>query len=113
MYGHYCIPETISAPQNNITVPLLMPLVTLMERQAVVFEGMELWESSDQSGEIMLRHLGTARLIAQHAETFRLTAEQLLQGRRDCCTATPAGAVCLPMCPWMSEREILLLFGRS
>nr|XP_012430639.4 breast cancer anti-estrogen resistance protein 3 isoform X2 [Taeniopygia guttata]XP_030135041.3 breast cancer anti-estrogen resistance protein 3 isoform X2 [Taeniopygia guttata]XP_030135042.3 breast cancer anti-estrogen resistance protein 3 isoform X2 [Taeniopygia guttata] len=72
--------KTISAPQNNVTVPLLMPLVTLMERQAVVFEGMELWESSDQSGEIMLRHLGTARLIAQHAETFRLTAEQLLQG---------------------------------
>ncbi|XP_064284300.1 breast cancer anti-estrogen resistance protein 3 isoform X1 [Passer domesticus] len=72
--------KTLRAPQNNITVPLLMPLVTLMERQAVVFEGMELWESSDQSGEIMLRHLGTARLIAEHAETFRLTAEQLLQG---------------------------------
>ncbi|XP_039928759.1 breast cancer anti-estrogen resistance protein 3 isoform X2 [Hirundo rustica] len=72
--------KTISAPQNIITVPLLMPLVTLMERQAVVFEGMELWESSDQSGEIMLRHLGTARLMAQHAETFRLTAERLLQG---------------------------------
>ncbi|XP_054141744.1 breast cancer anti-estrogen resistance protein 3 isoform X2 [Melozone crissalis] len=72
--------KTISAPQNNITVPLLMPLVTLLERQAVTFEGMELWESSDQSGEIMLRHLGTARLIAQHAETFRLRAQQLLQG---------------------------------
>ncbi|XP_005482131.2 breast cancer anti-estrogen resistance protein 3 isoform X2 [Zonotrichia albicollis] len=72
--------KTISAPQNNITVPLLMPLVTLLERQAVIFEGMELWESSDQSGEIMLRHLGTARLIAQHAETFRLRAQQLLQG---------------------------------
>ncbi|XP_032923034.1 breast cancer anti-estrogen resistance protein 3 isoform X1 [Catharus ustulatus] len=72
--------RTISAPQNNITVPLLMPLVTLMERQAVVFEGTELWESSDQSGEIMLRHLGTARLLAQHAETFCLTAERLLQG---------------------------------
>ncbi|KAL9846182.1 breast cancer anti-estrogen resistance protein 3 isoform 2-T3 [Geothlypis trichas] len=72
--------KTISAPQNNITVPLLMPLVTLLERQAVIFEGMELWESSDQSGEIMLRHLGTARLIAQHADTFRLRAQQLLQG---------------------------------
>ncbi|NWW34317.1 BCAR3 protein, partial [Panurus biarmicus] len=72
--------EWTSAPQNTITVPLLMPLVTLMERHAVVFEGMELWESSDQSGEIMLRHLGTARLMAQHARTFRLTAEQLLQG---------------------------------
>ncbi|XP_077038357.1 breast cancer anti-estrogen resistance protein 3 isoform X2 [Agelaius phoeniceus] len=72
--------KTISAPQNNITVPLLMPLVTLLERQAVIFEGMELWESSDQSGEIMLRHLGTARLMAQHAETFRRRAQQLLQG---------------------------------
>ncbi|XP_066411397.1 breast cancer anti-estrogen resistance protein 3 isoform X2 [Molothrus aeneus] len=72
--------KTISAPQNNITVPLLMPLVTLLERQAVIFEGMELWESSDQSGEIMLRHLGAARLMAQHAETFRLRAQQLLQG---------------------------------
>ncbi|NXF14539.1 BCAR3 protein, partial [Rhodinocichla rosea] len=71
---------TSDAPQNNVTVPLLMPLVTLMERQAVVFEGMELWESSDQSGEIMLRHLGTARLIAQHAQTFQLRAQQLLQG---------------------------------
>ncbi|XP_030913753.1 breast cancer anti-estrogen resistance protein 3 isoform X3 [Geospiza fortis] len=70
--------KTLSAPQN-ITVPLLMPLVTLLERQAVVFEGMELWESSDQSGEIMLRHLGMARLMAQHAETFRLRAQQLLQ----------------------------------
>ncbi|NXY19916.1 BCAR3 protein, partial [Atrichornis clamosus] len=67
-------------PQNNVTVPLLMPLVTLMERQAVVFEGMELWESSDQSGEIMLKHLGTARLIAQNAERFCLTAERLLEG---------------------------------
>ncbi|NWZ10989.1 BCAR3 protein, partial [Agelaius phoeniceus] len=71
---------TSDAPQNNITVPLLMPLVTLLERQAVIFEGMELWESSDQSGEIMLRHLGTARLMAQHAETFRRRAQQLLQG---------------------------------
>lgn len=57
-----------------------MPLVTLMERQAVAFEGTELWESSDQSGEIMLRHLGTARLIAQNAQTFHLTAERLLEG---------------------------------
>ncbi|NXU11349.1 BCAR3 protein, partial [Pardalotus punctatus] len=71
---------TSDAPQNNLTVPLLIPLVTLMERQAVAFEGMELWESSDQSGEIMLRHLGTARLIAQNAQTFRLTAERLLEG---------------------------------
>ncbi|XP_025972323.1 breast cancer anti-estrogen resistance protein 3 isoform X1 [Dromaius novaehollandiae] len=72
--------ETIGAPQNNITVPLLMPLVTLMERQAVVFEGMDLWESTDQSCEIMLKHLATARQIAQNAEMNRVTAEQMLEG---------------------------------
>lgn len=65
-----------------------MPLVTLMERQTVVFEGLELWESSDQSGEMMLRHLGTARLMAQHAQAFGLTAERLLQGRRGCACPT-------------------------
>lgn len=75
------LPETVSAPQNNVTVPLLMPLVTLMERQAVIFEGMDLWESSDQSCEIMLKHLATARRIAQNAEMYSLTAERMLEGR--------------------------------
>ncbi|NXJ61242.1 BCAR3 protein, partial [Rostratula benghalensis] len=67
-------------PQNTVTVPLLMPLVTLMERQAVTFEGMDLWESTDQSCEIMLKHLATARQIAQEAEMYSLTAERLLEG---------------------------------
>ncbi|PKU48151.1 breast cancer anti-estrogen resistance protein 3 isoform x1 [Limosa lapponica baueri] len=72
--------KTISAPQNNVTVPLLMPLVTLMERQAVTFDGMDLWESSDQSCEIMLKHLAAARQIAQDAEMYSLTAERMLEG---------------------------------
>ncbi|XP_010073381.1 PREDICTED: breast cancer anti-estrogen resistance protein 3 [Pterocles gutturalis] len=72
--------KTIGTPQNNITVPLLMPLITLMERQAVVFEGTDLWESSDQSCEIMLKHLATARRIAQNAEAYSLAAEQMLEG---------------------------------
>ncbi|XP_054240025.1 breast cancer anti-estrogen resistance protein 3 isoform X2 [Indicator indicator] len=72
--------EWNKTPQNNVTVPLLMPLITLMERQAVVFEGMDLWESSDQSCEIMLRHLATARQIAQNAEMYSLTAERVLEG---------------------------------
>lgn len=89
------IPETSNSPQNNVTVPLLMPLITLMERQAVIFEGMDLWESSDQSCEIMLKHLATARQIAQNAEMYSLTAEQMLEGReqcrRHCCTLTQNG----------------------
>ncbi|NXT58171.1 BCAR3 protein, partial [Pluvianellus socialis] len=68
------------APQNNVTVPLLMPLITLMERQGIIHEGLDLWESSDQSCEIMLKHLATARQIAQNAEMYRLTAERLLEG---------------------------------
>ncbi|NXF94013.1 BCAR3 protein, partial [Eubucco bourcierii] len=72
--------EWNNTPQNNVTVPLLMPLITLMERQAVVFEGMDLWESSDQSCEIMLKHLATARQIAQNADMYSLTAERVLEG---------------------------------
>ncbi|XP_048802879.1 breast cancer anti-estrogen resistance protein 3 isoform X2 [Lagopus muta] len=71
--------EMVSVPQN-LTLPLLMPIVTLMERQAVTFEGMDLWESSDQSCEIMFRHLTTARQIAQNAETYSLTAQRMLEG---------------------------------
>ncbi|XP_039341693.1 breast cancer anti-estrogen resistance protein 3 isoform X3 [Mauremys reevesii] len=72
--------ETISAPQNNITVPLLMPWVTLMEREVVIFDGMDLWENTDQSCEIMLKHLATARFIAQNADMYRMTAERILEG---------------------------------
>ncbi|KAG6932594.1 breast cancer anti-estrogen resistance 3 [Chelydra serpentina] len=72
--------ETVCAPQNNITVPLLMPSVTLMERQVVIFDGMNLWENTDQSCEIMLKHLATARFIAQNADMYRITAERVLEG---------------------------------
>ncbi|KAM7161983.1 breast cancer anti-estrogen resistance protein 3 isoform 2-T3 [Macrochelys suwanniensis] len=72
--------ETVCVPQNNITVPLLMPSVTLMERQVVIFDGMNLWENTDQSCEIMLKHLATARFIAQNADMYRMTAERVLEG---------------------------------
>lgn len=75
------LPESVCAPQNNITVPLLMPSVTLMERQIVIFDGMDLWENTDQSCEIMLKHLATARFIAQNADMYRMTAERILEGR--------------------------------
>ncbi|XP_009954951.1 PREDICTED: breast cancer anti-estrogen resistance protein 3 [Leptosomus discolor] len=72
--------KTVSAPQNDVTVPLLMPLITLMERQAVVFEGVDLWESTDQSCEIMLKHLAAARQMAQDAALYSSAAERLLAG---------------------------------
>ncbi|XP_006013670.1 breast cancer anti-estrogen resistance protein 3 isoform X2 [Latimeria chalumnae] len=64
---------------TNTTLPLLMPLVTLMERQAVIFEGMDLWENNDQSCEIMLNHLDSARTVAENAELYRINAEKIIK----------------------------------
>uniref|UniRef100_G3TVT7 BCAR3 adaptor protein, NSP family member n=1 Tax=Loxodonta africana TaxID=9785 RepID=G3TVT7_LOXAF len=72
--------ESTCVPPNNISVPLLMPLVTLMERQAVTFEGTDMWEKNDQSCEIMLNHLVTARLMVEAADTYRMNAEKILEG---------------------------------
>ncbi|XP_049341983.1 breast cancer anti-estrogen resistance protein 3 isoform X2 [Astyanax mexicanus] len=69
-------------PLSSATVPLLMPLLTLMERPAVAFEGMELWESSDQGCEIMLRHLEEARAVARNADTYSYNAQRVLQDFR-------------------------------
>uniref|UniRef100_A0AAY4EXC9 BCAR3 adaptor protein, NSP family member n=1 Tax=Denticeps clupeoides TaxID=299321 RepID=A0AAY4EXC9_9TELE len=68
-----------TVPLSSTTVPLLMPLLTLMERPAVAFEGMELWESNDQGCEIMLRHLEEARGMAQNVNVYSANAERLLQ----------------------------------
>ncbi|CAO2599933.1 Breast cancer anti-estrogen resistance protein 3 homolog [Lemmus lemmus] len=62
----------------DVSVPLLMPLVTLMERQAVTFEGTDLWEKNDESCEILLNHLATARFMAEASESYRMNAERVL-----------------------------------
>ncbi|XP_053446284.1 breast cancer anti-estrogen resistance protein 3 isoform X2 [Nycticebus coucang] len=72
--------ESACVPPNNVSVPLLMPLVTLMERQAVTFEGTDMWEKNDQSCEIMLNHLATARFMAEAADSYRVNAERILAG---------------------------------
>ncbi|XP_060738390.1 breast cancer anti-estrogen resistance protein 3 isoform X2 [Tachysurus vachellii] len=66
-------------PLSRATVPLLMPLLTLMERPVVAFEGMELWESNDQGCEIMLRHLEEARAVSRNADTYTYNAKRVLQ----------------------------------
>ncbi|XP_011846905.1 PREDICTED: breast cancer anti-estrogen resistance protein 3 isoform X1 [Mandrillus leucophaeus] len=72
--------ESTCVPPNNVSVPLLMPLVTLMERQAVTFEGTDMWEKNDQSCEITLNHLATARLMAEATDSYRMNAERILAG---------------------------------
>ncbi|XP_062855100.1 breast cancer anti-estrogen resistance protein 3 isoform X2 [Trichomycterus rosablanca] len=66
-------------PLSSTTIPLLIPLLTLMERPTVTFEGMELWESSDDGCEIMLRHLDEARAVARNADTYTYNAQRVLQ----------------------------------
>jgi len=61
-------------------VPLLLPLLTLMERPAVAPEGAELWETSDQGCDIMLRHLEAARGMARHAHGYTQHALRALEG---------------------------------
>ncbi|KAL2090094.1 hypothetical protein ACEWY4_014782 [Coilia grayii] len=70
---------TVDTSPKSTTIPLLLPLLTLMERPAVAFEGMELWESNDQGCEIMLRHLEGARAMAHNADIYTANAERVLQ----------------------------------
>ncbi|XP_059359957.1 breast cancer anti-estrogen resistance protein 3 isoform X2 [Carassius carassius] len=67
-------------PLSNASVPLLMPLLTLMERPAVTFDGMDIWENNDQGCEIMFRHLEGARAVARNADTYTCNAQRILQG---------------------------------
>ncbi|XP_036202952.1 breast cancer anti-estrogen resistance protein 3 isoform X2 [Myotis myotis] len=79
--GRACqLPESTCVLPNNISIPLLMPLVTLMERQAVIFEGTDTWEKNNESCEIMMNHLTTARLMVEAAHSYQMNAERILEG---------------------------------
>ncbi|TRY57156.1 hypothetical protein DNTS_003255 [Danionella cerebrum] len=64
---------------SKASVPLLMPLLMLMERPAVSFEGLDVWENSDQGCEIIFRHLDGARAVARNADTYTCNAQRFLQ----------------------------------
>lgn len=51
-----------------------------MERPSITPEGMELWETSDQGCDIMLRHLEAARDVAHSSHDYTANAEKILQG---------------------------------
>nr|KAF6443149.1 BCAR3 adaptor protein, NSP family member [Molossus molossus] len=72
--------ESTCVLPNNVSVPLLMPIVTLMERQAVTFEGTDMWEKNDESCEMLMNHLATARVVAEGANSYRTNAEKILEG---------------------------------
>jgi hypothetical protein len=85
-------------------VPLLMPLVTLMERQAVAFEGTDMWEKNDQSCEIMLNHLATARSMASAADSYRTSAERTLAGGSGVPGGSGVLSRALPRAGWEWKR---------
>lgn len=64
-----------------VCVPLLVPLLTLMERPSITPEGAELWETNDQGCDIMLRHLEAARDVANNAQSYTANAQKILQGK--------------------------------
>ncbi|XP_054646178.1 breast cancer anti-estrogen resistance protein 3 isoform X3 [Dunckerocampus dactyliophorus] len=63
-----------------VCVPLLLPLLTLMERPSITPEGAELWETSDQGCDIMLRHLEAARAVAHNAQSYTENAQNIMHG---------------------------------
>ncbi|XP_075901173.1 breast cancer anti-estrogen resistance protein 3 homolog isoform X2 [Nelusetta ayraudi] len=69
---------TASSPPA-VCIPLLLPLLTLMERPSITPEGMELWETSDQGCDIMLRHLEAARDVAHSSHGYTANAEKILR----------------------------------
>uniref|UniRef100_A0A8C6T638 BCAR3 adaptor protein, NSP family member n=1 Tax=Neogobius melanostomus TaxID=47308 RepID=A0A8C6T638_9GOBI len=72
--------EGSASSGSLICVPLLLPLLTLMERPPMGPEGAELWETSDHGCDIMLRHLEAAREMAQNSERYTANAHQILRG---------------------------------
>ncbi|XP_035996715.1 breast cancer anti-estrogen resistance protein 3 isoform X2 [Fundulus heteroclitus] len=72
--------EGEASSPSVVCVPLLLPLLTLMERPSTKPEGVELWEISDQGCDIMLRHLEAARDVAHNARNYTSNAEQVLEG---------------------------------
>lgn len=72
-------PPAASCPPT-VCVPVLLPLLTLMERSSVMSEGAELWETNDQGCDIMLRHLEAARGVAHNTRSYTQNAERMLQG---------------------------------
>lgn len=53
-----------------------------MERPSITPEGAELWETSDQGCDIMLRHLEAARDVAHNSQSYTANAQKILQGKK-------------------------------
>lgn len=66
---------------TNTTFPHIVPLITLLERDAAVLDSSEPWENLDNGVEIVLAHLEAARMVAHHGGLYHTNAEVKLQGK--------------------------------
>uniref|UniRef100_A0A8C8VR91 SH2 domain containing 3A n=1 Tax=Pelusios castaneus TaxID=367368 RepID=A0A8C8VR91_9SAUR len=64
--------EGNSSPQE-VAIPHLLPLISLME-------GEQLWDDHEESCDLLLRTLESARSIATNARAYKATAEAKLKG---------------------------------
>uniref|UniRef100_A0A3P9QHD2 BCAR3 adaptor protein, NSP family member n=1 Tax=Poecilia reticulata TaxID=8081 RepID=A0A3P9QHD2_POERE len=58
----------------------LLPLKSLFWKRVNEKRRVELWETSDQGCDIMLRHLEAARDVANNAQSYTSNAEKILEG---------------------------------
>ncbi|XP_038640822.1 breast cancer anti-estrogen resistance protein 3 homolog isoform X2 [Scyliorhinus canicula] len=68
----------VELPLQNITIPHILPIITLMERQSVS-DIMEAWDKMDQSCTMLLKTLEVARSVTLNAATYRANAEAKLK----------------------------------
>ncbi|KAM8934673.1 SH2 domain-containing protein 3C [Pelodytes ibericus] len=69
-----------SLPLSNTTFPHIIPLITLLERDTPLQDGVEPWDSIDNGVEVVMAHLEAARMVAHHGGLYRTNAEMRLQG---------------------------------
>ncbi|XP_078502783.1 SH2 domain-containing protein 3C isoform X2 [Lissotriton helveticus] len=68
------------SPLTTTTFPHIVPLILLLERDSVLSDGAEPWESIDGGVEVVMAHLEAARMVAHHGGLYRTNAEIKLQG---------------------------------
>ncbi|KAM4695806.1 SH2 domain-containing protein 3C isoform 2-T2 [Rhinophrynus dorsalis] len=69
-----------SLPLSNTTFPHIIPLITLLERDAPLLDGAEPWDNIDSGVEVVMAHLEAARMVAHHGGLYHTNAEMRLQG---------------------------------
>ncbi|XP_067398215.1 SH2 domain-containing protein 3C isoform X1 [Emydura macquarii macquarii] len=67
-------------PLTNTTFPHIVPLITLLERDAALLDSPEPWENTDNGVEVVMAHLEAARMVAHHGGLYHTNAEMKLQG---------------------------------